>query len=297
MRQNISPHLAEKLEKHGVTKEQKYFEWMINEFPERINIYAEGDSWFGYPKKNLIIGDPSNILAWICNDMRGDINMLRHESNGDEIMEMVYGDQKLKTFEVLERSGNNIDYILLSGGGNDIVGEYDMNFILKPGQYIDGASAESLIDKVRFERKLESVRNAYIDFMDIRNDFAPEANIITHMYDIPTASSEGVHLFGGIVGDWYETKSWMSPYLSDRGIPFDKQNEIILYLLSSFGKTIKNIESLPQANGKFHVLGTQGTLEAGNEDDWRDEIHPSPAGFRKIASLFIDKIKELSSAI
>jgi len=296
MPHNISPHLAEKLEKYGVTKEQRYFEWMINKLPGRINIFAEGDSWFGYPKKNLIVGEPSNILAWICQEMRGDINMLRHESNGDEIMEMVYGDQKHNTFEVLERSGNDIDFILLSGGGNDIVGEYDMNFILKPGQYIEGTSAESLINKERFERKLESVRNAYIDFMDIRNDFAPETEIITHMYDIPAPSSEGVHLFGGIVGDWYETKSWMSPYLSDRGIPLDKQNEIIRYLLSSFGKTIKKLESLPQAGGKFHVLETQGTLEAGNEDDWRDEIHPTSVGFRKIATLFINKIKELNGA-
>jgi len=42
----------------------------------------------------------------------------------------------------------------------------------------------------------------------------------------------------------------------------------------------------------FFVADTQGTLTPGNAADWKNEIHPTPSGFEKIADKIYAEARE-----
>jgi hypothetical protein len=66
-------------------------------YPNLIKILAVGDSWFAYPRKFFLFGD--------------------------EIVDMASGNQKFSLLKALNHIPFNI--LLLSWGGNNIVGRYD----------------------------------------------------------------------------------------------------------------------------------------------------------------------------
>lgn len=281
------------LEARGTTTQLNDFEYLVKNRPEAINIVAEGDSWFDYPKSNILFGANANILDWITELMKGEINMLQLDDNGDEAMEMLTGKQKHKLFQVFEDYGNTLNFFLFSGGGNDIVGQFDLEFILMPGKYVTGMTASDCINTDRSQRKLNTISNLVTDLMCMRNDFAPDCHIITHTYDIPAPSNRGVRLLGGLVGGLIDTTSWIKPYLDRKEIPNEIQIDIVRILLGGFQDEMIKLEASVEANGKFHVLRTQGLLNPGDHTDWINEIHPSSSGFKKIANLFISRIRSL----
>jgi len=279
----------------GATSNLSDFDYLVRAYPDRLTIIAEGDSWFGYPRKNLLFGPNANILDWLADKMSRRINLLRLESNGDELLEMLSGEQKYRLFELLERYGNSINFLLLSGGGNDLLGQYDLPFLLTPGHYQPGMTAPDCINSRQLDRKLELLRLSLLNLMEIRNVLAPDCHIITHTYDIAIPSNRGLHLLGGVIGKWFDTDAWVKPYLDRKGIPADVQEAIVRIILSRFAEVLLTLKHEPETNGRFNVIQTQGTLRPGHEHDWADEIHPSSDGFEKIADLFINRITQLSS--
>src|ERR1041384_3383551 len=62
-----------------VRPRQAVFAASIKQFPKRLVMITEGDSWFSYPLN-------SNIADYI--EMMSDFSLLRLEHNGDEAREM-----------------------------------------------------------------------------------------------------------------------------------------------------------------------------------------------------------------
>ena len=253
------------------TKNQDVFRRLIRNFPERPIIISEGDSWFAYPPKNLILGSHSNVIDHIQRKRK--FNFLRLESNGDEVVSMISGQQGKRLAKLLKRYPVNI--VLFSGGGNDIVGEYDMDLFLRCK--IPDMDWESCIHKPRFFRKLIQIENAYRLLIDMRDEYSPDPKpvIITHTYDYPLPSFHGAEFLGGII----KTKSWMKPYMELKGItdPED-QKRIARYFLSEFAKVLKLVAR--DNPGKLIVVDTCNTLAPG---EWLNEIHASEDGYKKIA--------------
>lgn len=248
------------------------FDKMLKWFPERPVIISEGDSWFDYPKCNAI------DIIQKSSDPR--FNILRLENNGDEMMELMSGKQKHNIASMLKRYRNKVDVLLYSGGGNDIVGQWDMEFFLK--QKTSGMGWEKCIKKQRFMRKLTQIKTAWLDLLALRDDHSPETVIITHGYDYPIPRNEGFTIFNfRLVG------SWMYPAMVEKGIndPQD-QREIAKWMIAGLNTMLNGI-----AAGKkgFRVANTPGTVA---EDEWADEIHPNKKGFEKVAKLLTDQIKE-----
>ncbi|MBW2425362.1 MAG: hypothetical protein JRG86_14005, partial [Deltaproteobacteria bacterium] len=159
-----------------VTRSQQTFRRLIARYPKRLNVVSEGDSWLGYPSKSLLASE-ANLVDVISRSRR--MNFLRLETNGDEAVAMLAGEQRKKLCSVLSRFP--VDCLLFSGGGNDIVGRWDIEPLLKPKR--PGMSALDCIDERRLARKLQQLRLAYEELIDCRDLYRPECTILTHAYD------------------------------------------------------------------------------------------------------------------
>ena len=55
-----------RLKKRGVTSSVKDFGWLCKNTSGRVGIVSEGDSWFAYPKLNILFGQNANIMDHVC---------------------------------------------------------------------------------------------------------------------------------------------------------------------------------------------------------------------------------------
>ena len=185
---------------------------------------------------------------------------------------MISGEQK---FSLIKRLAYNaFDYMLFSGGGNDLVGRYDFDFVLRPRQ--DGMSRQDCIIEPRLELKLQQLEYVYrvlCEFVE-QHSKNPDISIVTHTYDIAPPRQTGFELF-----DLFPLgKSWMHPYLEKNGIPeAEDQKAIVAHMLAGLRDTLRRV-SIDYPILK--VVDTQGTLA---DDQWRNEIHPTSQGFGLIA--------------
>jgi hypothetical protein len=242
-------------------------------------ILAEGDSWFAYPKTWILLGAPSNIILQLVK--LGGYTIHSMAANGDEAVEMLSGERE-RLVDAL--AADPYDAVLFSGGGNDIVGKYNIDYLVrKPSAGVSGAA---LIDAVKFQRRMDEVKHAYLDLLDLVARFSknPNAPIITHTYDRAIPSGKAAKFVGGLVS----IKAWIKPYLDPMGISPPDQQAIIDAMLAQFQAMLLGIEAA--FPNRFHVVRTNPTVAA---NEWANEIHPNPAGFRKIAI----KVKAVLDAV
>jgi hypothetical protein len=100
---------------------------------------------------------------------------------------------------------------------------------------------------------------------------------VGHNYDFCVPSPEGYELFDLFpIGE-----SWIYPFLMEKEFTEGaEQQAVIRFMLAQFGERLARVEQ--KYPGKLFIAHTQGTLTA---HQWRNEIHPSPAGFRKISTV------------
>lgn len=254
------------------------FKGMLHVQQDRKTVISEGDSWFGYPASMVPVSHTgTNIIDHIEATHR--FNILRMECSGDEAAAMMSQGQRHRFHDVLSRlqaMGKQPDYILFSAGGNDIVGEHDMMHFLNPWR--DGMTAEQCIREARFSLRLEQIKLAYRELILFRDEYCPDAHIITHGYDYPIPRDEPARFVFGMV----KVKPWIKPYMDQKGIVDPAvQREVIRIMISRLND---ELDALSGATQRMVKVETPGTLQAG---DWRDEIHANEAGFKKIADGFL----------
>ena len=262
----------------GFTTSQQAFSWLVKN-TRRTNIVAEGDSWFAYPG--------SNILSWFRRATEGTskVNILSLASSGDEATSMLSGKQKFRLAKILN-STDRVHVVLFSGGGNDIVGRWDMDRLLN--QFELGSSALDCIRIDRLERKLKRISLAYSELLEIRNDHSPETLVVTHTYDIPSPTGVAAEFAFGVI----KKGPWIGPYLNNKKIPRNLHEEVCKIVFEKLSECLKDVSNGPEANGRMVTVDTQGTLNPGEAADWQNEIHPSKSGFRKIASKIYCAVQE-----
>ena len=255
------------------TTDFRGYERLVEDNPDAVRILAEGDSWFAYPRRFIYFGAPSNVVQILAE--RSYYVIYSTASIGDEVASMMTGEQK---FGFTKRLGTNeFDIILFSGGGNDIVGKYDFDLFLKPRQ---GCTHwQDCIEIERFDNKLDLIESVYVELMERVAYYSvnPEVRVVSHNYDICVPSPEGYELFDLFpIGE-----SWIYPFLMEKKFTdVDEQQAVIKFMLERFGARLARVER--KYPGKLFIAETQGTLTS---TQWRNEIHPSPAGFRKISTI------------
>ncbi|MDW5415723.1 SGNH/GDSL hydrolase family protein [Iodobacter sp. CM08] len=260
------------------TKDSREFDALVQANPKAIKILAEGDSWLAYPRQFFLFGKNSNIVD--CLGDKPDIVAYSSSENGDEAVAMLCGEQKLALMKRIKHT--DFDVILFSGGGNDLVGRYDFGFFL---QKMTGNDWQSCIRHERLNKKLNQISLSYEELIERALEFSSnkKIKIISHSYDYAIPSKTGFELF-----DIFPmSESWMFPYLSQLDInQHEDQKSIAKYMLVKFQEMLLALEAKYPQN--FYVVQTQGTLK---ENQWRNEIHPTPEGFKVISEMIYKKIK------
>jgi len=226
-------------------------------------VVAEGDSWFDYPWWLMTGGGVVSHLERLAG-----ISIKNLANAGDESRFML----SLKQRDKLEKELKTADVLLFSGGGNDIAGD---QFCV----WLDdnkGQGYYNAVDESRLKAALDFTMAMYDDLSMIRDEINPNCLIVTHGYDFPIPSNDGVLWLG----------PWLKPSLDycgwkDSTAQFNIARQVLIALN----------DRLIGWKAKNHLhINTQGTL---GKDDWQNEIHPNRKGFDKIARKFLSALDTL----
>ena len=245
---------------------------------------AHGDSWFDYP---LDGNSPSFTHTDITVQLQsmGTINpqILNISQWGDATTAEMSLPKQQKMIAALQESSNWMtglpDAILFSGGGNDIAGDQFCIFL----DY--AAISPTGLDAGRFQKALGIVEASYRDFFAFRDRYAPNVPILGHCYDFPIPNGKGACPNVG---------PWLQPSLVFCGCNNTTQGAAILkQALIDFKALLVTLAGEQDNTGKlknnFFLVDTQGTLDPAA--DWANELHPYPAGFKKIAAKFLPTLR------
>ena len=171
-------------------------------------VISEGDSWFDFPLKSLTeyfgfalkkliglqgfsIDDKTNVIDHLAFDKSLDLQLLRIERSGDISSELAAetpderGGVKEKDYPsntltmVLKEKeiAKHVDFILLSAGGNDMVNHAQKHSI----QDYQG-DWQSSCDKHTLKTEAQKITDNFVKALQIRDQYSPNACVITHSY-------------------------------------------------------------------------------------------------------------------
>jgi hypothetical protein len=160
----------------------------------KLDFLAIGDSWFEYPLDDNGVFWPGYNAAIVAQGQLQSmgnppplINSIAHHGQS---MQAIMGVTNQELMESLVGDDTNWlngkpDAILVSGGGDDIVGD---QFII----YLTYASGG--LNASRFQGVLDSVQASYEDLFAFRDEFVPNVPIFGHCYDyaIPNGKPAGL---------------------------------------------------------------------------------------------------------
>ncbi|MEO1053702.1 MAG: hypothetical protein AAFX87_23905 [Bacteroidota bacterium] len=253
--------------------------------PKKANkvILAEGDSWFQFP---FLVKD---IIRWLIEDRRNAIYSIAYA--GDWLTNIIYDGEYISELAV-----HQPDAFLISGGGNDLLGNSRLAVMLKlpeqpsinPSDYVrERFYSYVLTLKLMYRMIFQNIRN--------RNQY-DKMVIITQGYDYPIPRRPRFVLkrpFNYFLTKLIGSGQWLAEPMDIVGIPNklkeQQDNElrmdIIRYMIDSFNEMF--IEVTEHFENVFHV-DCRGL--AKDENDWFDEIHLRSKNFRKVSKVYSDII-------
>lgn len=223
-----------------------------------VRIVAEGDSWFQYP---LMLKDTIDHLI--------DLDQFEYavyglSEAGDLLANIVSEDEITRAVEE-----ENPDIFLISGGGNDMVGNGRMATMVH--KYSTSRLPENYPNN-RFNVFLDELEQLYRTLFSRLITARPHIKIICHGYDNAIPSK----------GKWL-------------GKPLEKQNiknenlqrQIVEVMIGHFNERLQSIVN-DFAGSVFHV-DCRDLI--GEKPNWYDELHPEDEGYFKVAKKFDETIK------
>ena len=240
-------------------------------FPTAKRCLAFGDSWFQYPPR------PIDIEKQLARAFKGTLFLNEAVPGRDSAQ------WKLSLPRVQREIGTfRFDAILMSGGGNDVVGDELLEFVKTPAQAQSAGATDwgpippEVLDHVRLERFEHALAYAIADFREVvqyRNLYSPGTIVFVHTYDYIYPDGDPFTLGPVTVGPWAK------PSLDAVGLTDpDRQRIVTSWLLDRFADALSAFAS---QNANVRVVDSRGTLTSKRQ--WQNEIHPTKAGFERIA--------------
>ncbi|MCG2590563.1 trypsin-like peptidase domain-containing protein [Rhodohalobacter sulfatireducens] len=223
-----------------------------------VKIVAEGDSWFQYP---LLLKDTIDQLI--------DLDKFQYaiyglSEAGDLLSNIVKEDE---ITEAIEKE--NPDVFLISGGGNDMVGDNRMATLVHE---FDANRLPKNYPNDKFDLFLRELETLYRGLFTRLLADRPHLKILCHGYDnaIP------------------QDGKWLGKPLKKRNISDkDLQREIVAVMIGRFNERLKEIsDDFP---GSVYHVDCQKIV--GPKSNWQDELHPKNEGYLKVAKKFDEVIK------
>jgi hypothetical protein len=246
-----------------------------------LDLLAIGDSWFEYPVyDNGPWPEETGIVAPVQLQSMGSpppqiLNLAQH---GQATTAMLSWENQQTLQSVLEdgswlnQETNLPDAILVSAGGDDVVGD---QFVI----YLDYGRG---LNVDRFKGALASVEASYKDLFAFRDMFAGGVPIIGHCYDYA--------LPNGVVPACVE-EAWLKPSLDFAGYGYAEGVAIVKTMIDMVHDMFAGLAAQSQYN--FTLIDTRGVIapDTTSPTGWANEIHPRFAGFTALAGKFLNSLQ------
>ena len=258
---------------------------------------AEGDSWFtiaAIPSSNLLLELRLGRWTQILN--------LAYPGDTLKNIEKLTGNKDLTRFLARRNFCSHFDALLLSGGGNDLIGGVAALIRRKARPGTDPADPESYLEQAALAALLLKVQGAFAKIVSVRDSagsLSRGSPAFVHTYDYATPRNAPARFVGAVA----VAGPWLFKAFAGSGIDITLQQRIADLLTDTLAVTLLDLDSSNVGSGKalpaFHVIDTRDTLvranptEGGNSNDWINEIHPNLGGYRKIAARLSARINEV----
>lgn len=281
-------------------RQKRYYKKVNNQKAGKkyVRIYAEGDSWFQFP---VFVKD---IIDWL--DERDNYLIYSDAYGGDWITNIIYEGQYVEGLKT-----HNPDVFLISGGGNDLVGNNRMGVMVdKQGNCVPKYSLQNPLPVSIHTEEYKSIMQAqgYIThhfyaylwvikaqytllFNDLYAAESPHNHIlsITHGYAYPhpkKGANYSLNLLQPIVNSFLNSGQWLFRPLMIKGILDEKlQKAIVLTFIYEFNTMLIDL-----ASNYPNVYHIDCRSIPQSQSDWYDELHLKSHKFKQVANLFANLI-------
>jgi hypothetical protein len=297
---NANTGIPGKLNRFSTGRRKKRFNNKIKKLKDGaryIIIYAEGDSWFQFP---IFIND---IIDWLSK--KEDYIVYSDAYGGDWITNIIYESQYVSALSVLKPS-----FFLISGGGNDLVGNNRLATMVqknsgtkkyeKTGEINDLLLSESQKELIiaaqdhitkEFYAFLWAIKAQYLLlFRNLYSEGSTQSDVITitqgYDYAIP-GLKPGWPLFHPgqvLINKALDNGCWLERPLRIRGI-FDEylQRSLVFTFIYEFNRIFVELATEHGFKNVYHV-DSRGL--AVSRSNWYDELHYKSKIFRKVARAY-----------
>ena len=279
-------------------------------------IMAEGDSWFQFPAVRPL-GDPVKDI--IDNlDKNDNYAIYSVAEGGDWLSNMI------KTAEYIEELDRlAVDALLLSGGGNDMLGDHRLaQMVHKKGEEIDlnnpddrtkalleirlnGKQAKSF-DAEKYKRGIAFLNDNFFNFINVTMSQYflliselmaipryKDLKFITQGYDfaIPSYKRRGFIVSRQrAINSFMDTGKWLYDPLTRKRITDPEDQQAILYaMIYEFNEMLIQLACYEKFTNLFHI-DCRGTGE--DFKDWFDEIHLNSKKYKEVANAYMECVDD-----
>jgi hypothetical protein len=243
----------------------------VRDFPGAKRALCFGDSWFQY------VPHPTDLNKRLARLFPKAL-FLREGKAGRDSATWKAALPRIRD----EIESFRFDAILLSTGGNDVVGEELKEFVKTPGmpQSVGtmpwGVVPPEVRDHIRLESFEHALRFAIADLKQVvqmRDRSSPSSVIFVHTYDYIFPSGKAFKLGP------FKRGPWVKPFLDEVGLIDSKGQRVVTsWLIDQFAR---ELQSFVSQNPNMVMIDSRGTLKT--QSQWENEIHPVAKGFEKIA--------------
>ncbi|GHB53270.1 caspase family protein [Persicitalea jodogahamensis] len=237
--------------------------------PNRLRIVAEGDSWFQYP---IILQDTLDQL-YKCYAIRS------FAEAGDTLENYL---KKKEYLDAIEEE--DVRFFLVSGGGNDVLGDQFQYFLRETPDNTDDTPRKYLNQKM-FDQ-LDKLDALYTQMFNELFARYPDLHILVHCYDylIPVDTDIPANK---------KKSSWTGKHMIKKGIvPQEEREKLIRYIVDEFAGRLTALAQKSEFKDRVTFVDTRGLVD---RQSWFDEIHPTNAGYQIVADKFIGAIERIKS--
>ncbi len=223
-----------------------------------IAILAEGDSWFNLPSFFLF---PDTLI-----DKLQATRPIRNIAMwGDELDEMILAAEYIPHLQIGE-----IQFLLISGGGNDALGGGSLSDFLRQRRSGDNdPDNASRYIRPEFFNELDRLERLYGQFAENVLRISPSTFLVLHGYDYAIPRRDG---------------PWLGRELEFRGFHpvFQKElaRALIRLMIDAFNARLRTLHNNLQ---NVIYLNLRNTVTVNG---WFDELHPKSASAQKLANKY-----------
>ena len=274
-----------KLNKLSRKKREKLFWKKIKKGTYSKIILAEGDSWFEYP---IFIKDIIDHL----NKSKKDYAISSIAYGGDWIANILYEQEYIEKLSLLKP-----DIFLISGGGNDIVGDFRLAQLISRRKDISIPATnrlQTIEEKIDYaniclNKEFFSLLNLFklqykLLFKSIQQntDKFKKVRIITQGYDYAIPSTKiGFGIIRPIINMTTGNGKWLKLPLNLNGYKKNEQISIVTGMIHHFNEMLIDVGA--EYENIYHI-DSRGFVDS--KKGWYDELHPKSDEFKKIAKVF-----------